>query len=1013
MTEAFVVATLGNFLANILADACREIYDQWIKQTPSAPPAIDRDRIDAVVTYQLKEVTPSRLAGAHSTSDDIAAITRFLTTRDLGNLASDALAIHVLGLSDTSAPDIHRQCEDLLKYYGLSPIAAPIAAGNLMQLIHDVVRACTEAIDPNPPAGVKKQAREAHEERIAAYERLKERQLTRLTDQLSTLADLIDRDHVGIAALHRKVERLRIAVSQVHGTLTPPSLEGTSQIPLDELYVPPSLEVTTIRFGIQLQSAVESTYVRRETASNRVYEISSQLDDLLRQHRRFVILGTPGAGKTSLARYAARHVCTRPRSDGGPEVSFPIVLRELREPVITGSGVDVVEAVRVIARNRYQVELSPSEATFLCGSGRFLLVIDGLDELLDVGLRSAVASSIEAFAAVYPRCALAVTSRTVSYKHVSLDRRMFAVSTVVSFDHHKVSMFASKWFEQYDLPPSQRRALVRSFLRESSAVDDLRQNPLMLSLMCSVYRYQNYIPRNRPQVFADCAKLMHHLWDRRRGLLPAFEFNVDEVVQFLAYWIFTSPDRRAGVNEVELVSAASAHLHGLQYRRRSDAEQAAEKLVAFCRDRAWIFSASGLASDGTAVFEFSHQTFLEYFVAKHLFGELDSDGLLSFLLEHCVDSAWQMVCQILIQLAPGKQKGLEDTVINAVLDSLRSYGRADREVALSLCAATLGAVPLRPGTIERVVEEALREFLTQVFAAPSTGPDSGKPVAGRDYYWLNSANVAIENLREASHAIKDRLNALVLRSPRSPRGDMAKAVAHLFDFAFVDGVTPAEFGSYFSDDCIDAILGLMRGDRAAWLESVALLARFRVDRIGLTRQTPLTLAARNSFASPSPNCSPLLVPWGNQPAPNVFEIIVWWAINSGPDDREFLEAVMVPRAVEVYPLIRDTRIRFRPHGLWFDSRDEGLRGSKTSPTDVVPAELLAMAADISFTLADRFLAVQDDKLAEERLNDVAHKRWGNLDFVGAAVRARHGLSSEGMSEQDVALIGQLGLSRWL
>jgi len=109
--------------------------------------------------------------------------------------------------------------------------------------------------------------------------------------------------------------------------------------------------------------------------------------------------------------------------------------------------------------------------------------------------------------------------------------------------------YVTKWFAaDTELTEHQRVDKVQAFLKESSAVPDLRTNPLMLALMCNIYRGENYIPRNRPDVYEKCAVMLFEKWDKSRGInvpLP-FEAHVRPAMMYLAHWVFSDEHLQGG-----------------------------------------------------------------------------------------------------------------------------------------------------------------------------------------------------------------------------------------------------------------------------------------------------------------------------------------------------------------------------------------------------------------------------------------------------------------------------------
>ena len=117
----------------------------------------------------------------------------------------------------------------------------------------------------------------------------------------------------------------------------------------------------------------------------------------------------------------------------------------------------------------------------------------------------------------------------------------------------------------------------------------------MLALMCSIYRDENYIPRNRPEIYEKCSKMLFERWDKSRGIIAErpFETHFEAILADVAYWIYGSPNARSGVRRLELIARVTDYLLAWRFDDYLDAEAAAISFVDFCRSRAWVLTDVG------------------------------------------------------------------------------------------------------------------------------------------------------------------------------------------------------------------------------------------------------------------------------------------------------------------------------------------------------------------------------------------------------------------------------------
>jgi predicted NACHT family NTPase len=123
-------------------------------------------------------------------------------------------------------------------------------------------------------------------------------------------------------------------------------------------------------------------------------------------------------------------------------------------------------------------------------TGRAFVIVDGVDELGDSSKRSDFIDLVDTFSTAYPLTRIIVTSREVGYDEADLDEEAFPVVVIRPFDEGLVSRYARLWFGLENQPQ-----LVEPFLAESERVSDIRNSPLVLFLLCTLYQASKAFPR--------------------------------------------------------------------------------------------------------------------------------------------------------------------------------------------------------------------------------------------------------------------------------------------------------------------------------------------------------------------------------------------------------------------------------------------------------------------------------------------------------------------------------------
>ena len=352
--------------------------------------------------------------------------------------------------------------------------------------------------------------------------------------------------------------RYRRHVVEYHGQLEPPDFERRRRIPIAELYVPPTI-----------------TEITDTNQAQRPHEIS--LWQLANEIDRTVLLGDPGAGKTTAGHVLLHRNAISP----GDGIPFLVILREFAAR--TPPERSVVGYIEHKLETFYQCAPPIGLVTRLLLSGNALVIFDGLDELVDTSRRSEVTAIVERFCTEYPLARILVTSRLVGYDQARLDDRQFVRYRVSGFDDKHVAEYVRKWFMQEEgVDPDVWSA---SFIKESAGIPDLRSNPLMLALMCVLYRGAGSIPRSRSEVYEQCANLLFRKWDAQRSIHVELRARhlVEPALRHLAYWLFAREAAKQAVTERELVREATGFLYKRGFETTDEAEEAAREFVAFCR----------------------------------------------------------------------------------------------------------------------------------------------------------------------------------------------------------------------------------------------------------------------------------------------------------------------------------------------------------------------------------------------------------------------------------------------
>ena len=547
---------------------------------------------------------------------------------------------------------------------------------------------------------------------------------------LSTIRDL---------SVYKNFEdQLKVQVRNLYGTMRLPHAGTTRRVPYEKLYVPPRV-----------------SFLEEGNATSSIAESKIEVEDLIKHTLRLILLGDPGGGKSTLSLKMTFDLASNAPEANESAVPFLVVLREYASEM-SKRPLSLIEYLEQTCKVFFSIEPPPNALEYLLLNGRAFVIFDGLDELLDTALRRQVVDAVTGFAHRYPTTSILVTSRRVGYSDAPLDPDMFAAFSLREFDSQQVAKYVKNWFElDESVQPGRRKDLCQSFLRDSEFVTDLRVNPLMLSLMCGIYASENYIPRNRPDVYEKCALLLFDSWDKQRGIKAplSFDAHVQAAMRSLALWLYPQQASQQGLPRAKLINYMKDYLIKKRFDNEEEAENAATEFIDFCKGRAWV-----LTDVGAELYGFTHRTFLEYFAASQIVREnTDPARLFDYLVERLSGGGWEVVAQLALQvLNKSVEDGADDFLEILLAHTASDIGLPLKQKLLTFAAQALTYIVPRPPVLQAMISQAVdfyrQRMLTQSDIAYSA------PIA-------LSLGASSENLPLVSKYLYDYLERLLFEDP--------------------------------------------------------------------------------------------------------------------------------------------------------------------------------------------------------------------------------------------------------
>ena len=427
-------------------------------------------------------------------------------------------------------------------------------------------------------------------------------------------------------------------------------------------------------------------------------------DQLLSQNQsiRVVILGAPGSGKTTLMSYFAVMLAqSKPEVLGldGDTDWLPILIR-IRD-LARHPDKSLIEYARMFAEKTMAVNTIPvGFFDHWLSDGRALILLDGLDEVAEDAKRYDVVRRIDNFLEQFDRNRAIITSRPAGYRPDFFRTEEFPHYQIQPFDDQKISAFIDSWYNsrfQDQAEAQRRKESLRKALDHNDQITMLARNPLLLTIIALIHRYQAVLPKERYKLYDKAVETLLTSWDANKELssdkwLTYLELDdLRRLMESLAYWIHTqgnvedndsgtrldavahggNPQDRAAslIDRDDLIDQLSRQIKTLKHVQLYQAKEEAKRFVELIRERTGL-----LNEQGQDCYGFVHKTFQEYLCAQEINYQADNEGdfdiVLSQIREHLHNSHWHEVLLLLIAQQKPKKAA---KAIKAVLTKNSDY----------------------------------------------------------------------------------------------------------------------------------------------------------------------------------------------------------------------------------------------------------------------------------------------------------------------------------------------------
>ena len=436
---------------------------------------------------------------------------------------------------------------------------------------------------------------------------------------------------------------------------------------LPSLFVPLRLAAIPDRkaFAERDSRRIENRRESLELLLRNAHEIENDHDEaeggldigtVLRQHRRFALIGGPGSGKTTFLKWLALVSALggeegeRMRTQFGlpAEPLTPVFVRfrslaeRIRARGLEGlpGRVGLVSEFLAADFEAGRAGRAPSRmesleiAEELLSLPSCIFLFDALDEVADPSMRSKLFAAVADLIAVYQEPRVVVSSRPYAFREENSPLELAAFEPL-ALSRTAQRTFARQWYKAVRshvgdaLADRDAEAQAADLAKAAAAVPDLAENPLLLSILALVHFNRQGLPVERGVLYDHATLAMLGHWERDaagRNLgedaipldwarrLRLQETAIRRVVESLARDV----QLHGSVSEFEEGFVIDALTRGLEVAGRIGSGEAVEEARLLLK---LLVERSGLIQERSpGVFAFVHLSFQDYLTARWYVG---------------------------------------------------------------------------------------------------------------------------------------------------------------------------------------------------------------------------------------------------------------------------------------------------------------------------------------------------------------------------------------------------------
>jgi formylglycine-generating enzyme required for sulfatase activity/calcineurin-like phosphoesterase family protein/energy-coupling factor transporter ATP-binding protein EcfA2 len=400
-----------------------------------------------------------------------------------------------------------------------------------------------------------------------------------------------------------------------------------------------TMDLLSVYIGLETQ-----TLVKKDPDSDGVRPGSLQSDqqdrhlsvlEVATSQNRLVLVGDPGSGKSTFINFLALCLAgERMEPDGrwverylpswqsGALLPLCIILKEFAVSQYVGPNASALWTF--ISSGLADNELAafaPLLRQYLL-NGQVIVLLDGLDEVVEEHKRKDVIDAVIDFQATYnhPDNHYIVTCRPYAYKEVESQFQGFVDHTLALFNQEQINAFIECWYEEVCRVGWKSSAEAEEFAQHLKSVVHrpdlmpLAERPLQLTMMACLHFSWGRLPDDRVRLYQEMVELLLVRWQEARLGQSAGITNkvgpdkLKSALERVAFEAHCSQQLSEGPADID-----ESHLRRVFKDCVGGSWDIAGEILNYIRERAGL-----LLDKGSGIYSFAHRSYQEYLAGSFL-----------------------------------------------------------------------------------------------------------------------------------------------------------------------------------------------------------------------------------------------------------------------------------------------------------------------------------------------------------------------------------------------------------